>query len=118
MKNTLRSIVLAVGIITAPALVAPVAGCGQTTETERRQNLLTIGDAYIGVTRTLITARRTGEIGDDAWTDDINPAIQEGRDIYNDLVDAEIAGDTSTAATLRVALAGVVDRLQRAREDQ
>ena len=90
----------------------PMSGCALFQQPEtRREALVDVADAYVGVVRTLNAARRAGEIDAETFREDINPVIQEGRSIYNDLVDAELDDDTEAAAGLRAALQGVVTRL-------
>ncbi|MBO6739064.1 MAG: hypothetical protein JJ916_04305 [Phycisphaerales bacterium] len=75
------------------------------------QQVRDVGAVYLAVVNTLNAARASGEISDEAWGERVNPAIQEGRAIYNDLADAAIAGDADRIDLLEAALRGVVTRL-------
>jgi hypothetical protein len=109
MKNILRSIVITLALFGTAASTVPMTACA--SQESRREGLVNVADGYVTVVRSLNAAKREGDIDQDTWDNEVNPAIQEGRDIYNDLVDAELSDDQSNAAFLRAALSGVLSRL-------
>ena len=108
MRNYLAVFVCAVAMLgAAPAMT----GCAVFENSHPTQQVRDIGAVYLGVVNTLNAARMSGEIDDDAWHNEINPVIQEGRAIYNDLADASLADDADRTDMLEAALRGIVARL-------
>lgn len=112
MKSTFRILVLAVALLTVPAVTAPMTGCsGNQHVTE---DVRDIGAVYIATVSTLNSARRNGLIDFETWSNDINPFIQQGRDIYIDMKQAAIDGDATRVDVLEASLVGIVSRLAAA----
>lgn len=105
-----RLLIIAALAVSTPAVLTQ-SGCAFFQDSHPTQQVRDVGAIYIAVTNTLNTARAAGEIGYDDWHNTINPAIQEGRAIYNDMNAAVIAGDIDQVELLEVALNGVVSRL-------
>ncbi len=95
------------------ALVPPatLSGCSFFEETEPTNVVRDVGAVYLATVNTLNAARASGEIDYETWHNTINPAIQEGRQIYTDLREAALGGDATTTQMLEAALEGVILRL-------
>jgi len=115
MKNTIRTLVLALAMVGATVSLTPMTGCSvfEVRDTQERKTYFEWQEAYTLAAGTLVAAYDAGEIDQDDWDTIWNPAIQAGNRALDEM-EAAIASDNAQQFNLgRFALGEALVILER-----
>ncbi len=110
--KSIKSLIICLALfVVVPVITLPMSGCaafGQRVEDSPRGNYFETQEIYIAAVSIAMQQKRTGKISQSVWDEKINPAIQAGNRLLDEMETAAANGEFDKLNAARSLLMSIV----------